>query len=158
MTSTLDKLLYRFRCASAETCRRSGEDDRAKKKLILYVQFFANERRCCCKLTAFLRCGQSARGQTPAPCGPSGRQHAFRTNTDDVAHVDPGVAPMPHRCAQVQPLGWWHLQRDCTPCTSACSSWTRRRPPPTTSMRAPAWRVTRRRRRTRRHTRCTSAC
>ena len=38
MTSTLDKLLSRFCCASAEACIRSGEDDR-----FIFLRFYASD-------------------------------------------------------------------------------------------------------------------
>ena len=152
MTSTLEKLLYRLYCAPAEACRRSGEDDCAKNAEDSILQF-------CARGVSSLRCATKERASPRtvscfaverAPVWPTrggrrvGVMHGRRAHrghhradkrADNVAHaglahVGPGVAPVLHRRAQVRALGWWHLQRDCTPRTSACSSWTRRRPPP----------------------------
>ena len=190
MTSTLEKLLYRLYCASAETCRRSSKDDCAQNAEDSILQF-------CVRGVSSLRCATKSELRPDLPCfavqrAQSGRRAVEEewasctgvaritattaptnapitsltpapTNTNDLAHVGLGVAPV----SRVSPARTSATARlvasatrlhTATPRTSACSSWTRRRPPPTTSMCAPAWRVMRRRRRTRRHTRCTSAC
>ena len=138
MTSTLEKLLYRLYCASAETCRRSSKDDCAQNAEDSILQF-------CVRGVSSLRCATKSELRPDLPCfavqrAQSGRRAVEEewasctgvaritattaptnapitsltpapTNTNDLAHVALGVAPVPHRRAQVRPLGWWRLQR-----------------------------------------------
>ena len=74
MTSTLEKLLYRFYCAPAEACMRSGEDDYAKNADDSILQFCEREALILqAHCVFFPPCADKARGQTssamPGPAG-----------------------------------------------------------------------------------------
>ena len=161
MTSTLEKLLYRLYCASAETCRRSSKDDCAQNAEDSIVQFCVrgvSSLRCAtkCELRPDLPCFAVQRAQsgrraveeewasctgvaritaTTAPTNaPITSLTPAPTNTNDLAHVGLGVAPV----SRVSPARTSATARlvasatrlhTATPRTSACSSWTRRRPP-----------------------------
>ena len=198
MTSTLEKLLYRLYCASAETCRRSSKDDCAQNAEDSILQF-------CVRGVSSLRCTTKSELRPELPCfavqrAQSGRRAVEEewasctgvaritattaptnapitsltpapTNTNDLAHVGLGVAPV----SRVSPARTSATARN-RPAGGVCNATAHRdaahecllimdsptaaptAAPPTTSTCAPAWRATRRRRRTRRRTRCTSAC
>ena len=192
MTSTLEKLLIRFCCASAEACRRSSKDDCAQNAEDSILQF-------CVRGVSSLRCATKSELRPDLPCfavqrAQSGRRAVEEewasctgvaritattaptnapitsltpapTNTNDLAHVGLGVAPVsrvsPARTSATARLvasaTRLHTAHECllimdSPTAAPTAA------PPTTSTCAPAWRATRRRRRTRRRTRCTSAC